>query len=143
MARYLAVVASTLLLFVAIMLIWKGSAAADRVVPPVPSAAALLTPLRSGATPDPPSADRSREERRFARYDADENGIITRAEMMETRRKPFAKLDKDSDGRLSFEEWAVTTADKFADADADKSATLDRAEFLTTKRETKTSRCTC
>jgi hypothetical protein len=143
MARYVAVAVSAVFLFAAIMLLWRGSADADRVVPPLPAAAGLMTPLRQGLSPEPPAAERSREERRFARYDADENGIITRAEMMETRRKPFAKLDKDNDGRLSFEEWAVATADKFATADRDRSATLDRAEFLTTKRETKPAKCAC
>lgn len=143
MARYVAVAVSAVLLFTAIMLLWKGSADADRVVPPVPPATGLMTPLRQRLSPEPPNAERSREERRFARYDADENGIITRAEMMDTRRKPFAKLDKDGDGRLSFEEWAVATADKFATADRDRSATLDRAEFLTTRRETKANKCAC
>lgn len=143
MARYFAVAVSAVLLFTAIMLLWRGSADADRVVPPVPPATGLMTPLRQSLSPEPPNAERSREERRFARYDADENGIITRAEMMDTRRKPFAKLDKDGDGRLSFEEWAVATADKFATADRDRSATLDRAEFLTTKRETKAAKCAC
>jgi len=143
MARYFAITVSAVLLFTAIKLLWRGSADADGVVPPPPAAASLMTPLRQSVSPEPPTAELSREERRFARYDADENGVITRAEMMDTRRKPFAKLDKDGDGRLSFEEWAVATSDKFATADRDRSATLDRAEFLTTRRETKAAKCAC
>jgi hypothetical protein len=139
MARYLAGVGSALLLMIAGVLVWKSQAQSENIVPPAPAAASIAAePLTA-----PPSAEKSREEKRFARYDGDEDGIITRAEMMDTRRKPFAKLDKDGNGSLSFEEWAVTTAEKFGKADADRSGTLDAAEFATTKRETKPRRCAC
>jgi Ca2+-binding EF-hand superfamily protein len=92
----------------------------------------------------PAASEKSREERRFARYDKDTNGTITRAEMMETRRKAFEKLDANRDARLTFEEWAVATSDRFAKADADRSGSLTAAEFATTRREARPeARCSC
>jgi hypothetical protein len=59
-----------------------------------------------------PAADpTSKEQKRFARADKNEDGRITLAELVEPRREAFAKLDVNSDGRLSFEEWAVRTID--------------------------------
>lgn len=142
--RYLAGVASTLLLIGAAIFIWKSRAEADPVIPPAPEAAALVTPLKREPIEKPPSApDKSREEKRFARYDKDENGNITRAEMLESRRKAYAKLDTNGDGRLNFEEWAIATSNKFKAADADRSGNLTPAEFLTTKREAKSKKCDC
>lgn len=94
----------------------------------------------------PRASDRTREQKRFDRYDKDRNDSITLAEMMEPRRKAFAKLDRDRDGKLSFEEWAVRSSTKFAGADADKSGALTRAEFATTapKRKAGTGpKCDC
>jgi hypothetical protein len=142
MARYLAGVASALLLVVAGFLLWSTRAERDQPVPKAPRAA--LAVQDDSPPPEPPSAlEKTREERRFARYDADEDGIITRTEMLETRRKPFQKLDTNGDGKLAFEEWAVATAERFGKADADRSATLTRAEFATTRRETKSKKCVC
>lgn len=84
--------------------------------------------------PDPPKAsEKTREERRFGRYDKDRDGRITRDEYLASRRKAFAKLDTNGDGRLSFEEYAVATATKFAKADGDRSGVLNAAEFATTR----------
>jgi Ca2+-binding EF-hand superfamily protein len=92
-----------------------------------------------------PARARSREEKRFNRADRDKDGRITRAEMMEPRRKAFAKLDSNHDGRLSFEEWAGKTDLRFERADADHNGWLSRAEFATTRRKTrpKAARCAC
>lgn len=141
MLRYLAGVASALLLATGGLLIWTSRAEQETVVPPAPRAAAS----GEDAPAEPPEAsEKTREQRRFARYDKDEDGIITRVEMMETRRKPFQKLDTNGDGRLSFEEWAIGTAERFGKADADRSKTLTAAEFATTRRETRpTPRCNC
>lgn len=143
MLRFLGGVVSALLLVTAGIFIWRSQAEADDGIPPAPAPAALVSPLKPGM--EAPSApDASREERRFARYDANEDGAITRAEMMNTRRKAFAGLDSNGDGRLSFEEWAVATSDKFVKADADRSGALNAAEFRATKRETKPKpKCSC
>jgi hypothetical protein len=141
MVRYMAGAGSVLFLAVAAFFLWKSHSQAEQLVPAAPAPAAEAD--RGPPNPPPAAPERTREERRFARYDADENGAITRAEMMDTRRKPFAKLDTNGDGRLSFEEWAIATAEKFDKADADHSGILTRAEFATTKRETKARKCEC
>jgi Ca2+-binding EF-hand superfamily protein len=96
--------------------------------------------------PNAPEADaKSKEQRRFARADKNEDGRISLAELVEPRRTAFAKLDLDQDGKLSFEEWAVRTLDKFAEADVDKSKTLSPAEYVTTapKPRPKKPACAC
>ena len=143
MARYLAGLASCLLVIVGAVLFWQARADKAEAVPmpPPPKASpSALAPL-----PDPPEATpQSREHKRFARADKDEDGRITLAELVEPRRKPFAKLDVNGDGKLSFEEWAVKTIDKFEDADADENKVLTAAEFATTapKRKAKPA-CSC
>src|SRR5688572_14894054 len=110
-------------------------------MPPPPQAApSALAPL-----PEPPEATpKSREERRFARADKDDNGRITAAELYEPRRKAFAKLDVNGNGVLSFEEWAVKTIGKFEGADKDRSGWLTAAEYATTApKPPKKTRCAC
>ena len=143
MGRFLAGVGSALLLVLAGFFIWKSQAESEDPIPPAPKPRAAAPLLDSMA--EPPSApEKSREEKRFARYDKDKNGAITRAEMLETRRKPFQKLDKNGDGKLSFEEWAAATSDKFAKADANGDGALNAAEFLTTKpKPAKKKACAC
>ncbi|HVL29695.1 MAG TPA: EF-hand domain-containing protein, partial [Sphingomicrobium sp.] len=95
---------------------------------------------------EPPEATpKSREEKRFARADKDDDGRITAAELYEPRRKAFAKLDTNGNGVLSFEEWAVKTIGKFEGADKDRSGWLTPAEYATTapKPPKKKARCAC
>ena len=97
-----------------------------------------------GASPplaEPPAAtEKTREEKRFLRYDKDRDGKVAREEFLASRRKAYAKLDANSDGRLSFEEWSAKTSERFAKADADKSATLTAEEFATTRIARKATR---
>lgn len=115
------------------ILLWRqdDARASDGVIPARPPAAgeaAIMAPM-----PEAPAASaRTKEERRFNRYDKNRDDRITRDEYLASRRKAFAKLDTNGDGRLSFEEWAVKTTDKFAKADADRSGMLTRTEFATT-----------
>ena len=81
----------------------------------------------------PQASERTREEKRFDRYDHDRDGIVSREEWLAARRKAFARLDTNGDGALSFDEWAAKTITRFTAADGDKSATLTRAEFAVTK----------
>ena len=143
MGRFFAGVGSALLLVAAGFFAWQGHAESEEIAPPPPAQASYVAPLLQKETAVPAAPEKSREEKRFARYDKDENGTITRAEMMDTRRKPFARLDVNGDGKLSFEEWAVATAERFAKADADRSGGLSAAEFRTTRRETKPKKCAC
>ncbi len=136
MLRFFAGVGSTLLLVLAGFFIWQGQAGNERsLVPLAPMAAAAAnTELAFADIADPPRAEpKSKEEKRFNRYDKDKNGGITRAEYMLSRQKAYAKLDVNGDGKLSFEEYAVKTVTKFAKADGDRSGALNRAEFVTTR----------
>lgn len=146
MGRFVLGVLSALLLVGAGFFIWRGQAEEQSPVPPAPDTPRLATPLMQDQGPPPPPAapEKSREEKRYARYDKNNDGVITRAEMMDTRRKAFAKLDVNGDGRLGFEEWAVATSERFAKADADRSGGLSAAEFRTTRRETRPrANCAC
>ena len=144
MLRFFAGVASTLLLVAASFFMWQSQAEKDPI-PPAPGPAALVTPLGRTPIAEPPAASATtRVEKRCARADRDDDGRITREELMSPRRKAFAKLDTNGDGRLSFEEWAVRTGARFAGADADKSGWLSAAEYETTKAKTAPKRkCAC
>ena len=97
MARFFAGVASCFLLVTGAFLLWQGRAQEPTVPKAPPPRLAAATPMTLSPIPNAPSADpKSKEEKRFARADKDENGRIT----------PFAKLDLNGDGELSFEEWA-------------------------------------
>ena len=150
MLRFLAGVASALLLVAAGFFVWKGQAEKEQLVPPVPvqamtSQASFVTPLQQQAPPEPPSAPpKSKEQKRFARADKDDDGRITRAELLQPRQKAFAKLDKNGNGSLSFEEWAVKTVEKFSGADRDRSGWLTAAEYQTTApKPPKRKKCAC
>lgn len=146
MLRFFGGVLSTLLLVAAGIFIWKGRAESEELIPPAPQAAAFVAPMQAPAPAEPPPAapPKSREEKRFARADKDDDGRITRAEMLEPRRKAFARLDTNGNGTLSFEEWAVKTSEKFAGADANRDGALTPAEFETTKPKTRPKpRCNC
>lgn len=136
MWRYFVGAAAALLLAGAGFLLFQSSAQPDQPLfraPPQADVAPEALPSSA-----PAATEKTREEKRFDRYDKDRDGKITRDEYLQPREKAFAKLDTNHDGRLSFDEWAVRTEIKFAKADADRSGTLNRAEFLTTKVVRKT-----
>lgn len=134
MWRFLAGVASALLLVAAGMFVWQSGAEQPAPIPPAPGSAGAAGPVALAPLREPPRAtEKTREERRFARYDKDKDGGVAREEYLASRRKAFGKLDENQDGRLSFEEWAVRTTAKFATADRDRSGVLTPAEFETTR----------
>jgi hypothetical protein len=144
MWRFLAGAVSALLLASVGILWWTSRAQDESLVPPAPKARAAASMQPESTTDLPKASEKTREERRFGRYDKDRDGIVTRAEMMETRRKPFQRLDANGDGKLSFDEWAIATSDRFAKADGDRSGSLTATEFATTRREpAATPRCSC
>lgn len=103
MLRFLGGVASALLMVAAGFFIWKSRAESEQLVPEAPPPqASYVMPLAQQAPPEPPAAPaKSKEEKRFARADKDDDGRITRAELMQPRQKAFAKLDKNGNGTLS------------------------------------------
>lgn len=142
MWRYLAGGAAALLMVAVGVLIFNARARTDAVLPAQP-AAALSAGQDEPALPDavPEASEKTREQKRFGRYDKDRDGTITREEYLAQRRKAFAKLDTDHDGTLSFDEWAIKATAKFAGADKDRSGGMDAAEFATTavKRKPRTT----
>jgi EF hand len=131
MGRFLAGVASALLMMTAGIFIWRSQADAGEIAPPTASAQAPLGVL--DVTDPPQATEKTREEKRFNRYDRDKNGGVAAEEYLFSRRKAYAKLDINGDGKLSFDEYAVKTVTKFNGADKDRSGILTPAEFLTTR----------
>jgi hypothetical protein len=133
MWRYVAGGVSALLLVLAGIIIFKGQASAPSPLAARPAQAAGPA-VQQAPLPDevPAASDRTREQKRFDRYDKDRNGAVTRDEYLAQRRKAYAKLDVNHDGVLSFDEWAVKAETKFAGADKDKSGAMTAAEFATT-----------
>jgi hypothetical protein len=132
------------LLFVAAGLFWlQGRAEVERGAPPPipekPAKAKVAPDVLPSADvaglrgPAPPAAiELTNEQKRFARYDRDSDGRITRNELLSTRTGTFRNLDKDGNNLLTFEEWAATTVDKFAQADANHDLSLTPQEFRST-----------
>lgn len=141
MVRRLAAGLSVMLVIATGLFWWQGRADSEREALPVQSAAAAVEEIPGegdadamGEAPPMPTeaTPLSREERRFARYDRDHDGIIVRSEMMGSRAKAFRALDKDGNNLLSFEEWAVATSDRFARSDTNRDGKLTPAEFAAT-----------
>ncbi|MEH3039497.1 MAG: EF-hand domain-containing protein [Sphingomonas paucimobilis] len=140
MWRFLAGVGSALALVAAGLFLFRSNAATE-TVPPPPRVAAVAAEADVPLAGDPPSAtQRTREQKRFDRYDKDRDGRITRDEYLASRRKAYAKLDTNGDGRLSFDEWAAKTTTKFATADKGRDGALDATEFATTAVKRKPAR---
>ena len=132
MWRFLAGVAATLILVSAGLFLWN--ARADRASP-IPAAPHMATAAGSDVelAPPPEASEKTREEKRFARYDKDRNGQVAQGEYLAGRHKGFDKLDVNHDGRLSFEEYAVKGVQKFVAADKDRNGQLGAVEFATTR----------
>ncbi len=140
MGRFLWGVGSALLLVAAGMLFWRGWGGEASALPPAPPAELaevseeMAAPLRF-ATPlrAPAATPKSKEEKRFNRYDKDKNGAISSGEYLVSRQKAFQRLDTNRDGTLQFSEYATKAALKFRKADADRSGILTRTEFASTR----------
>jgi EF hand len=151
MNRYLIGGVTAILLMLGGFFLWQGfsnrsqNALKAAALPSLPMGDDSLEGDAPPGLPEPPgAAPKSKEEKRFNRYDRDKDGIITRVEMMSSRTKAFKTLDKDGNNLLSFEEWAAKTSDKFAGADADKNGRLSRPEFATTAPKPKAKPvCNC
>ncbi len=131
MWRFLAGVAAALVLVSAGLFLWNARADRASPIPAAPQAVAAESDV--GLAPPPEASEKTREEKRFARYDKDKNGQVAQGEYLAARHKGFDKLDLNHDGRLSFDEYAVKGVQKFAAADKDKNGQLGAAEFATTR----------
>ncbi len=129
MWRYLVGAVGALLLAGAGTLLFRGAAAPPRLLPAMAMQAGSDAAMPDGV---PEATDRTREEKRFNRYDKDRDGKIMRDEYLASRRKAYAKLDTNHDGTLQFDEWAAKAETKFASADADHNGAMTAAEFATT-----------
>jgi hypothetical protein len=153
MARFLAGCIAALLLVAAGVIWWQGRAPQQQALvaaAPMPVDVPDLPPAGDAnamgeAPPLPPSATpRTREERRFDRYDRNRDNILTRNEMLGLRVRDFKELDTDGNNLLSFEEWSVRTASRFDGADANHDGKLTRTEFATTAPTPKpAAKCKC
>lgn len=148
MWRFLAGAAAALALAAA-GLFWFGMrGSGDRVAAALPLSAQSAPAGAGDPLPDtvPAASAKTREERRFGRYDKDRDGRITREEYLANRRKAFARLDLDHDGKLGFDEWAAKSNARFTTADADRDGAMTPAEFATTAVKRKSParpRCAC
>lgn len=131
MWRFLAGVAATLVLVTVGLFLWNARADRASPIPAAPRAVAASGDVE--LAPPPEASEKTREEKRFARYDKDRNGAVVQGEYLAGRRKGFDKLDLNHDGRLSFEEYAVKGIQKFAAADKDKNSQLNATEFAGTR----------
>ena len=123
---------------------WRDDTSVTAVIIAAESSFMPLSPALPDDAVLPEASERTREQKRFDRYDKDRDATVTREEYLASRRKAFAKLDANGDGRLSFDEWAAKTVARFATADTDRSNTLTAVEFATTapRRKARPS-CVC
>jgi hypothetical protein len=131
MLRFLAGAAAAFLLLTGAFLVWQSRASGGPGLPaaPAPRTASLLG---SGAALEAPEASaKTREEKRFSRYDRNKDGKVQADEYLAARRRNFDKLDADHNGALSFQEYAVSGIQKF-NAAGGRKGWLSPAEFVAT-----------
>jgi hypothetical protein len=143
MWRYLVGGASALVMVGAGFFLVRIMAAPDAPIEPAVTQAeqpaaveeALAAPMTFAerVAPAPKASEKTKEEKRFNRFDKDKNGGVSRDEYLQSRRKAYAKLDVNGDGKLSFDEYATKTIVKFTKADGDRTGALSRTEFSTTR----------
>lgn len=144
MLRFLAGAAACFLLMTGAFLMWQSHAEQGPSFPGAPTPRAFSASMVSeGSLQAPEASAKSREEKRFSRYDHNKNGKVEADEYLAARQRNFDKLDSDHNGALSFREYAIKGIDKFDDAGG-KKGWLSPAEFVKTappppKRRT----CSC
>ena len=133
MLRFFAGVAACFLLMTGAFLLWQSRAAEGPRLPAAPAPRDAGSSLfGSDASLQAPEASaKTREEKRFSRYDKNKDGKVQADEYLAARRRNFDKLDADRNGALSFQEYAVKGIGKF-DAAGGKKGWLSPAEFVAT-----------
>ncbi|MES2326857.1 MAG: histidine kinase [Pseudomonadota bacterium] len=145
MLRFLAGAAACFILLTGAFLIWQSRAEHSTgfsAAQGAPGAGGSLfggTPLRA-----PEASEKTREEKRFSRYDKNKDGKVQADEYLAARHRNFDKLDLDHNGALSFQEYAAKGIEKFNDAGGRK-GWLTAAEFVATAppQAKRKSTCSC
>ena len=124
-------------------LLWQSHAARAPGLPAAPAGSGSSF-FDSGASLEAPEADeKTREQKRFSRYDKNRDGKVEPDEYLAARHRNFDKLDLDHNGALSFQEYAAKGIEKFNTAGGRK-GWLTEAEFATTAPpRSKQHRATC
>jgi len=143
-ARFLAGAAACFLLLTGAFLFWQSRAAENSALPRAPAArAAGGSFFDSGQLEAPEASEKTREEKRFSRYDKNKDGKVEAEEYLAARHKNFDKLDLDHNGALSFQEYAAKGIDKF-NAAGGRKGWLSETEFATTAPpKAKRNTCAC
>jgi len=129
--RFLAGAAASFLLLTGAFLIWQSRAEHVSGLPGAPPARAATLFGTTEPLQAPEASAKTREEKRFARYDKDKDGKVETMEYLAARRRNFDKLDVDHNGALSFAEYAVKGIEKF-NAAGGRKGFLTPAEFVAT-----------
>jgi hypothetical protein len=142
--RFFAGAAACFLLLTGAFLIWQSRAENAPGLPGAPPARAASLFGSSAPLEAPEASAKTREEKRFSRYDKNKDGKVQADEYLAARRRNFDKLDLDHNGALAFQEYAAKGIEKFNDAGGRK-GWLTPAEFVATappqaKRKTA---CSC
>lgn len=131
MLRFLAGAAACFLLLTGAFLVWQSRAERASALPGAPPARASSLFGDSAPLQAPEASAKTREEKRFARYDKDKDGKVETMEYLAARRRNFDKLDLDHNGALSFQEYAVKGIEKF-NAAGGRKGWLSPTEFVAT-----------
>jgi hypothetical protein len=129
--RFLAGAAASFLFLTGAFLLWQSHAARSSALPSAPPARAASLFAAQQTLEAPEASPKSREEKRFSRYDHDKDGKVEATEYLAARQRNFDKLDADRNGALSFQEYAVKGIEKFNGAGG-KKGWLSPAEFVKT-----------
>jgi hypothetical protein len=133
MLRFVAGAAAAILLMTGAFLMWQSHAAEAPKLPDAPPARTASSFFGGGGQPmqAPEASPKTREEKRFSRYDHNKDGKVQADEYLAARQRNFAKLDVDHNGALSFQEYAVKGIEKF-NAAGGRKGWLSAAEFVAT-----------
>ena len=131
MLRFFAGVAACFLLMTGAFLMWQSRAEKGPGLPEAPPARSIGLFDSNQPLQAPEASAKTREERRFGRYDKNKDGKVQADEYLAARHRNFDKLDVDHNGALSFQEYAVKGIEKFNAAGGRKGWLLP-AEFVAT-----------
>ena len=131
MLRFLAGAAASFLLLTGAFLIWQSRAEHVSGLPGAPPARAATLFGTTEPLQAPEASAKTREEKRFARYDKDKDGKVQADEYLAARKRNFDKLDLDHNGALGFQEYAAKGIEKF-NAAGGRKGFLTPAEFVAT-----------